>query len=424
MIQYRSRQALKFGKREGTEDYDEELEQFEMLSQQDPELMRSLTAKQAGKKDPCQSQRVDAAWNKYKDFSQKQVSTHLRPNILRMDRDGCSSIQNKIEIEKAIENHSKMWLQENRLKTRQRFLRRHEQNIQKEASIKGEYKSILSYVKKRASTVHGSRSRPLTGAEPAGTRFYEGDEQVMEEDHFPQPNGEEEEEEPEKPSLNEEEEDDEAQEDDGGFKIRFVKPMFPSMDPTSTRLSQPKPDPEIRNLYDHQDFRGLYHADYQQVIRGIHRDPTCVQESTIRYLNTNVPQTAMTSLIRNRAKQYTGENFVTDGTQDFKHFQQKNRFDRTKGSATAQEINTLYMKNPPKPQTAFAGSRNFSRPGAKRPVSQSLRATTLGETEDEVQESMRQLDAFEERHKKKKIGYSRMALERDLKGLKMDKDEE
>lgn len=295
MIQYRSRQALKFGKREGTEDYDEELEQFEMLCQSDPELMRSLTSKQAVKKDPSQSQRVDAAWNKYKDFSQKQVSTHLRPSILRMDRDGCSSIQNKIEIEKAIENHSKMWRQENRLKTRQRFLRRHQINIEKEAPAQREYKSIMSYAKKRAKTVHGSRSRPITVAEQTGMRFYEGEEQVEEEEHFPpQPEGEGEEEEPEKPSLNDNEEDDEAQEEDGSFKLRYVKPMFPSMDPTATRLSQPKPDPEIRNLYDHQDFRGMFHADYQQVIRGIHRDPTSVQESTFRYLTQNNEQNAMT----------------------------------------------------------------------------------------------------------------------------------
>ena len=81
------------------------------------------------------------------------------------------------------------------------------------------------------------------------------------------------------------------------------------------------------------------------------------------------------------------------------------------------------MQNPPKPQTAFSGSRNFTRSG-NRPVSQSLRASTLGCPDDEVEESMRELDAFEKRQQKKKIGYSRMALARDLKGLKMEEEDD
>ncbi len=83
--------------------------------------------------------------------------------MLRRDREGCEAIQAKIEVEGEIEHLEEIWKQENRKKTRAKFLERHERNIdlEKKSGVKKEYKTIEGSAKKEAST-----------------KFYDGSDEV------------------------------------------------------------------------------------------------------------------------------------------------------------------------------------------------------------------------------------------------------
>jgi hypothetical protein len=148
-----------------------------MMASQEPMLFEELSLRRSNNyKDPSRPMTANTSafnWNKY---PTKQLDKVITPKILEMDKQGCESIRKKIEYEKAIENMlngisntycndgiARSWVEENRLKIRAKFLKRHEENIEVErkAGIFKDYKTISERVK-RGSAPNGTRNRPLT----------------------------------------------------------------------------------------------------------------------------------------------------------------------------------------------------------------------------------------------------------------------
>jgi hypothetical protein len=151
----------------------------EMIASSEPILFEELSLRRSHNfKDPSRPMTANTTgmnWNKY---PTKQLSKVITPKILKMDREGCESIRRRIEYEQAIEemingmsqgNYAisnlddeipKSWVQENRLKIRQKFLRRHEENIEKErkAGIYKDYRTISEKSYRHGST----RNRQIT----------------------------------------------------------------------------------------------------------------------------------------------------------------------------------------------------------------------------------------------------------------------
>lgn len=79
-----------------------------------------------------------------------------------MDSEGCENIKKRIEYERVIEQMEQVWKEENRIKIRQKFIQRHENNIEKErkAGIFKDYQTITDKSKRE----NGTRNRPFTTA--------------------------------------------------------------------------------------------------------------------------------------------------------------------------------------------------------------------------------------------------------------------
>lgn len=149
---------------------------IEMMASQEPMLFEELSLRRSNNyKDPSRPMTASTAfnWNKY---PTKQLDKVITPKILEMDKKGCESIRQKIEYEKAIENMlngisntyandgmAMSWVEENRLKIRAKFLKRHEENIEKErrAGVFKDYQTISERAK-RGNSSNGTRNRPFT----------------------------------------------------------------------------------------------------------------------------------------------------------------------------------------------------------------------------------------------------------------------
>ena len=93
MIQFKSKQAMKFGKNKAEVPDDEDMQGIWELAQVDPETMKQLTIRASTAKDPTRHRTKSMnAWNQYNDLNQKTLSSLIRPVVLRRDREGCEAI--------------------------------------------------------------------------------------------------------------------------------------------------------------------------------------------------------------------------------------------------------------------------------------------------------------------------------------------
>eukprot|EP00344_Euplotes_crassus_P005858 CAMPEP_0196999714 /NCGR_PEP_ID=MMETSP1380-20130617/4823_1 /TAXON_ID=5936 /ORGANISM="Euplotes crassus, Strain CT5" /LENGTH=559 /DNA_ID=CAMNT_0042416729 /DNA_START=80 /DNA_END=1759 /DNA_ORIENTATION=+ len=150
VLQYKSKQSLSSP------------EQAEMMAHQEPMLFEELSLRRSN------NYMTGSTSNKYPTkLPAKQLKQVITPKVLKMDRQGCDNILSAFDGmtggAHGEPDFIKYWVQENRNKTRQKFINRHEQNIQRErkAGIYKPYQTISQRAHKRGAT-RDTRNIPFT----------------------------------------------------------------------------------------------------------------------------------------------------------------------------------------------------------------------------------------------------------------------
>eukprot|EP00347_Sterkiella_histriomuscorum_P011259 403373138 len=218
ILQYKAKQQV------FTND-DQNLEQF---ASYDPFMTQELTMKRSmSYKDPTKTSNIQGAtWNQIDHCPTKQLDKLIRPVIVEMDAKGCERIIKKINDDRNIKDAMKEYYNRNRQQIREKFLQRtqqleHLQHKSGQKLVKQDTQNNFSIGLSQLQLFKNSQQRLM---QPQNDNLFKTASSFL--GQYQNINGD---------------------------RIAM--------------LSQPKQDYETNNIFNHQDFRGLLHADHEEALK-------------------------------------------------------------------------------------------------------------------------------------------------------------
>lgn len=212
----------------------------------DPYMAQELTMKRSTSfKDPLLTGQLEGStWNQFNHCPTKQLDKLIRPSIVEMDARGCERIIQKINDDRNMKEAMKEYMHRNRQQIREKFLQRTQQ------LERLQHKSGQKLFK---DTAPNETQNNFT-AGLSQLRLFKNSQIKM---LAPPPIAGK----PDSAGMG------------GDQYMRTINSFFGSTSQLTSnpdrlaRLAQPKQDYDTNNIFNHQDFRGMLHADHEEALK-------------------------------------------------------------------------------------------------------------------------------------------------------------